>query len=160
MARKKPPVIKTGKLPPPGPPSVGVYTLGPAERIQILCLSSRLCELTTHWSGSHTRPCTEPQEECKGCIAEHATRYMALIHCLDQSKRKQMILQLTPGVVHKILAQLKDDLLRGSMWEISRLRKDARGELAACLLTQYRSPLKLPDEIDPMIVMRKIWRLD
>lgn len=148
-------------VPPPSGPELVVRRLKAAEKLTLTVLSSFLNGFWVHWDNekNHSLPCLKPKDECEGCDLELPRRWKGFVHCFNHNNRKQEFLELTPAPAKQLLDELPaGESIRGLRICCER-GAGQKARVRVTVLSQLATAQELPQEIDPIPTLEKLWKL-
>jgi len=154
-------VMRMNDPPPPGP-GLPIIRIKAKQQFLAIILCREIFGFMCHWAGKATVPCTSQPLGCAGCNARPPwpSRWKGYLHVLEMSSRKQGFLEITPASAEMIRLQtVKGVSLRGNVLEA--FRSDANnGRLKIVFKSVFPRPDELPEAIDPLPALKKLWGID
>ena len=153
------PTYRRDDTPPPAGPSMRIIRFKANESCNVALIGSKVRGFWTHWS-DRTEPCTEPKEECVGCLRKWPQRWKGYIHALREDRMEEGFLEVTRLTKETILEQVGGEkFLRGARIKVLRGKGD-RTTLRVLLLRGWAAEHQdspLPNEKDPEETLRALF---
>lgn len=128
----------------PGKPITGIVT----SRAMLGC--------NVHYWRGRTTPCEE--DRCPACKDHRMPRWYGWLGLWNPRTHEHVIAEITSACVEPVSAYaLKHGTLRGSLITLERATPKLNARLAARITESAFSPDALPDELDVIHVLEKIW---
>lgn len=136
---------------PPAGPKIRIHRLKASERDNFEICGTAIHGFWTHW-GTRTEPCTEPRDQCEGCLKQWPQRWKGYIYCIRQSRMEDGFLEVTPLLRDKLLSYVTTpEQLRGKRFLVQRGKGD-KSTLAILPLRDWYAEHpgeEMPAEVDP-----------
>lgn len=151
---------RRGGEPPESGPRLKLIRVKARESFNVAIVGTLFHPFWTHWSGRRTEPCTEPKEECAGCIGQWPQRWKCYLHCIREDSLTEGFLECTALNRDRVRELVGGDkMLRGSRLKVLRGNGD-KTELRLMLLRPWIAEHDgeiLPDEQDPEETLRALF---
>src|SRR5947207_7704546 len=153
-------VYRRGGEPPASGPRLKILRVKARETFNVAIIGTAFHAFWTHWSGARTEPCTEPRENCDGCLRQWPQRWKCYLHAIREDCLSEGFLELTSLNRDRIRELLGGDkFLRGARVKVLRGNGD-KTELKLMLLRCWAAEHEgevLPDEMDPESTLRALF---
>jgi len=113
-----------------------------------------------HWSGRSLK-CTH-DDDCERCKNLVPRKWRGYIHAIEMigTGKQDVIVELTQKAICLLDVQLCMQPYRGAVCTMKKTPGGAKGRFIIEVLPRRIDALTLPDEVDPSIMMNKLWELN
>lgn len=153
------PMYRRDDSPPIAGPRLRVIRFKANEQSNVALLGTVIHGFWTHYS-ARTEPCTDPKEECHGCINKWPSRWKGYVHAIREDRQEEGFLELTPKNREDLLAYCgRAELMRGCRLLVRR----GKGDKTALRMMPIRSwraefdEVAMPEETDPEETLRSLF---
>lgn len=148
-----------GAAPPPKQNRLDVIRIVSSEPHQLIVVSAAIFGQPVHWHGRRSHECTAQRGNCKACEDMWPCKWQGYLHVMRPQANWQGFLEITQTAWEMILDQVpKGQTLRGLIVRVGRTKGGSKGRYMIEVLERRIDPESLPEEKDPLGVLRMLWR--
>lgn len=145
--------------PPRSGPELYILRLGASESLTFHCFSRQCFGIWVHFDQivHRSQPHYTDEGECDGCLRQLPKRWKGFLHCWCVEKKQQVFVELTPASAGALIGQqATGETLRGKGIFLQRT-KGKNGRLHVRILPGQIDPQSMPEEIDVLPSLLKLW---
>jgi len=152
--------INGSQMPTRKGPRVPVVRVTSTEPQQFTIVSKSIFGQDIHWFRGRSHECTKETKKCNGCERGWSEKWKGYLDCVlwHTTQGERCFLELTPRACEMLLQLAeKDRPLRGLVIRVSKTKGGAKGRYLISALERRIDERELPQEEDPLPVLRKLW---
>lgn len=147
------------------PPSRGnvykVITVKPGQNGNMIVLAHKPFCMMCHYGNNRTSPCTKPFDACPGHINQWPLRWKGFLFVKTPSVSRPFFIAMTPQSHDDFKEALgKRESARGMIVNVFRTGAHKNSPLGITFVGEYQGDAALPDDVDPMPTLLRMWGLD
>lgn len=148
----------TGAVPPKVQPRSEVVRVTTSESQQFVILSTSIFGQYIHWYAKRSHECTKDFKRCNGCERSWPNKWLGYVDAFHINEDKRCFIELTRTACELLVRQAPEGRpLRGLNVRISKTKGGAKGRYRIEVLERREDPATMPQERDPLPVLRFLW---
>jgi hypothetical protein len=148
-----------GASPPTSGPSFEVVRVKTSEVESFTIVCRAVWGQSVHWFGGRSHECTQETGNCARCNTMQPLKWKGYLQALSWQTRKQVFVEITPNAYEQLVALTEArETLRGTVVKIRKTKGGAKGRYIVDVLERTIPEAELPEERDPLPVLRFLWR--
>ena len=147
-----------GSIPPKPGPSNEVVRVKTTTPQKFLILSRATFGQWIHFYATRSHECTLDRGACERCTWGWPRKWKGYLHAVQLADKARVFVELTPAafeMVSQVVPEGED--LRGLILSISKTKGGPKGRYMIHVEGVRRDPVQLPEEEDPLPVLRYLW---
>lgn len=147
-----------GATPPRPGPSVNIVRVKTEQGQKFLCLSTAVFGQWIHFYGNRSHECSADRGDCDRCRQGWPRKWKGYVHAVQLSDNERVFVEITPAAYSLIVQAIPPgENLRGLILAIGKTKGGAKGRYRIAIEGIRRDPIQLPEEEDPLPVLRYLW---